>query len=382
MTISLNDFHAKRGVITIPRQGAMYATLLLDNPDNPRSPQFAAGQTLLLKVDAIQYSVTVISASPASFGDTSYNVVGGKGHMFDDATPRNVVGSTRSVVIKTIMADAPAEVIGTSDLPFGQVKNWQTIQGASVGAQLQNFVAEFGAVWRTRRTGQIDVKLDTYAAATLPVQNQRVNADDHSVSYAVQLFDVVPEPGTTVDGIRVEEVEIEFNDLSSQLTLRSATLASALATALGGSLARTMFSQTWPATITRQTGQKVAIKPDDARIKGKGLDNVPFNYGLPLITATNCEGCRVRFGYDAGNPGRPRIVAFEASTGSGTCLITIGDVGNAQYVALSNIVNQNFEDLKTAYDAHFHPTPNGPSSPPTQPAPTPADTACTRLKSE
>jgi hypothetical protein len=124
------------------------------------------------------------------------------------------------------------------------------------------------------------------------------------------------------------------------------------------------------------------INPDDADLKGAGLGAVQMTFGIPGCTVQVAAGTRVRFCYDAADPGRPRVCAFEEGAGGSTLLVTIGDPAAAHFAALSNVVNTNFNDLKTYLTSHTHPTGVGPSGPPIQPVPTPADVACTRLKVE
>jgi hypothetical protein len=60
----------------------------------------------------------------------------------------------------------------------------------------------------------------------------------------------------------------------------------------------------------------------------------------------------------------------------------VGDLAAAKLLAVAEKVDQNLNSLKTWLDAHTHPAPGGATSPPAAPSPSPAATACAKLKSE
>lgn len=62
--------------------------------------------------------------------------------------------------------------------------------------------------------------------------------------------------------------------------------------------------------------------------------------------------------------------------------IRLGSSAAADFVALASKVLTELQTIKTAYDLHVHPTPAGPSSPPTVPMTAPTSPAATKVKGE
>ncbi len=246
--------------------------------------------------------------------------------MSNPSTARNqALGPSSTLVIREIMKDASRDVVGSNTVS-AFVKTWQEIKGISVGKQLSRFLVQFGAVWRVAANGTLIIKADTYQAITLPTNAQLSTSEPSGARvYAVQDVDKVPEPGTTLDDIRIEEVEFEFDGTATTMTLRPVSLDSALARALQGTTRSLKFSQSWPGQVTAQSGQTLDINPDDPELKGTGLGAVQMTFGLPGINVQVSAGTRVRFCYDSDDPGRPRVCAFEAGAGGADLLVTVGD---------------------------------------------------------
>lgn len=354
-----------------PRQGAWYASLDVAG-DEAQNVKLSALTTL--KIDGLSYSCTPVVNAASGFGRRRINVVGGGGTMSNPSTARNVAnGPSSTSVIGTILKDAPRDSVGTNSVS-AFVKTFQTVKGLSVGKQLSRFLLQFGAVWRVQSDGKLLIKSDTYPAASLPKDSQLSGVDEaRTRTYSVQEFDTVPSPGTTLDGERIEEVEIEFDGTSSTLHMRPVGLDSALSEALTGTRRSLAFSQSWPGTVTSQSGQTLDINPDDPDFKGSGLGKVQMTFGLPGINVQVSPGTRVRFCYDGSDPGRPRVCAFEEGSGGAALLVTVGDTASAQFMLL-------YDSFKTFFDAHTHPTGTGPSGPPV--VPMDPSLATTKLKSE
>lgn len=380
---TLNQLSLKSGRISIPRQGTFYSEMTLVSE---AAPDLAIGKQATVGIDTdvtgVSYVGTITTIAPSSFGTWVVTVIGGAGQAYAPVKALNLNKTTRNVVIQRIMGLAPAEQLAPFTITNASVKSWECASGIGFGVTLQNFLSTFGAVWRTNRAGLIEIIIDTFAASTLPKLSQRTGAAGTlGVSYAVQGWDNtgVPQPGTTIDGTRIEEVAISFDATSTQLTLRNRTLSQALASANASLTNAALFAASWPATVTKQDGNTVSVTPDDDRIKGTGLDGVRLSYGTPLTTTTGLVGSKVYVSYGAADPTRPFVVAYDAATDNDSIVI-IGDSSQAQFVALSNIVNDNFSALRSYLTNHNHGTGVGPSGPPLQPPPTPDDVAATKLK--
>jgi len=82
--------------------------------------------------------------------------------------------------------------------------------------------------------------------------------------------------------------------------------SSALNRALRGLRQKIDYSRLYPCKVAAQNGDgTLSLVPDDARMKGHGLERVKIRYGLPGFKANVRGGARVRLGFDAGDPSRP-----------------------------------------------------------------------------
>lgn len=66
------------------------------------------------------------------------------------------------------------------------------------------------------------------------------------------------------------------------------------------------YHKHYSATVQGQTGDTVAILPDDEEMKANGLINVPIDQGLPGVKATVASGTPCTLYFENGDPQKPR----------------------------------------------------------------------------
>jgi hypothetical protein len=133
-------------------------------------------------------------------------------------------------------------------------------------------------------------------------------------------------------------------------------------------------------TIDLSAGDFVELVPSEVDVSAwsvrevKGEAPTQRTYDLADCVAIPGLGTLVsKLGSDAVASGA--IVIAGAS-------ILLGSSAASDFVALASKVLTELGNIKTAFDAHIHPTPAGPSSPPTIPMPAPGSVAATKVKGE
>ena len=133
------------------------------------------------------------------------------------------------------------------------------------------------------------------------------------------------------------------------------------------------------------------IFPDNQRIPK--FAGVPLRTAFPQCKVEVPKGTRVLLGFEEGDPSKPYASLWDSKAGSVT-LVTLGDDGAAQFVALANLVKNELEAIKSEFDSlatyvsgHAHPVVISPPS--SSPPPTPhtngysvGSVAASKLKTE
>lgn len=159
-----------------------------------------------------------------------------------------------------------------------------------------------------------------------------------------------------------------------------------------------VYQRLYPARVVGQApgGGRLDLLPDDERIRGVGTQGVPIRHGLPGVSVEVPVGARVMLGFEEGNPAKPYAALWEGVTPF--TLINVGDfhvetggtsrAGNgSQFVALANLVLNELNAIKTAYDTHVHtynpgPLAAAPTLPPVSPLPPPGSVESSNLKAD
>ncbi len=144
-------------------------------------------------------------------------------------------------------------------------------------------------------------------------------------------------------------------------------------------------------TITKAEAGKFSATPTSDRYPE--IAEAPI-YGAFAGNAASelVAGSTVLVIFPEGNPADPVLLAILdtpttlALESTDDTTLTVGGVfkvnGASDFVALAGLVATELEAIKTAYDAHVHPTGVGPSGPPAAPLTAPSSTACTKIKTD
>ena len=122
------------------------------------------------------------------------------------------------------------------------------------------------------------------------------------------------------------------------------------------------------------------VFPDYPRIPK--MAGVPLRTPFPQCQVTVAAGTRVLLGFEGGDPSKPYCSLWEGSTGEVT-LVVVGSSDDAQYVALSNLVDDHQTAVQQYLDTVTYPTAMGPTGTAIPgPSPVPPGVGCIKFKVE
>jgi hypothetical protein len=293
------------GELTLPRVGAWHLDMHAD-------AETMTG-TLKLSFEGVDMVGTVLR-SGVSGGRLGARIVGGKGGISKEIGVKNYAssaGTKISTVLADIMRETGETLSSTSDTAvLGRtLPKWERIAGPASHA-LVNVLETAGAVWRVLRDGTIWVGMPTYPEAT--VDHVLIDEDwvNGILTIAPEKADL--EPGVTFRGQKIDEVVHRLTPESLRTEAHLTSVSSSLNRFLAGVRRSIDYSRPYPGRVSKQNGDgTLQVVPDDERVKGAGLDRVPYYVGLPGSTVKVNPGQRVLLAFEAGDPKRPFIGGWQ-----------------------------------------------------------------------
>jgi len=103
----------------------------------------------------------------------------------------------------------------------------------------------------------------------------------------------------------------------------------------------TLYHAQFVATVQGQGDDyTLELLPDDERVRGTGLSNVPIRHGLPGVTVRVKTGARVLLGFEAGDPSKPFASLWEPGSleaiefdGGQSPIARVGDIATVFFPA-------------------------------------------------
>jgi hypothetical protein len=365
---TINSLPLLRCRLTLPRVGVWTGEATHDG-----TAQLSGRVTLVL--DGATF-VGAVSVSKVEAGKVITRFVGGAGGLSRELDARAYAGVKLRTALDDILRETGETLsasVAAADLAVS-VPTWQRVTGAA-GAGIKAIADKAGLTWRVLQDGHVWLGRDTYPDTTAKPVELDADWSDGSAEFA---DGIALLPGTTYAGNKLEQV-VHVYDGSKTRTEASTESPSGLLDRILDVVRREAdFAKAWRCVVLSQRGDgTLELLPDSPRIRGRGIDKVQIAPGLAGTKIAVPAGAACYIMFDGGDPSRPFVLGWESETGMS--LVTVGDTGSAQFVALANKVDTAFSQLKVYLDAHVHPTGVGPSGVPT-PYSAPATVACTKLK--
>jgi hypothetical protein len=290
--------------VTMPLVGAWHAEIEVDGTRALEGP-------VKLVVNGQEFLGATVRSAPFA-GRVRARVVGGGGGLSRDLEPRNyTAGPTVRAILEDILGDSdrlsPQSDPGAlaTTLP-----RWHRLAGVASHA-IVALLEEVNATWRVLADGTVWVGQETWPE--ISPQHDLIDEDWHAGIITIAPRAPSLRPGVTFRGHRIEQVVHVFGQqLRTEAYLSSAQ--SALSRFLGPIKRAIDYSRKWPARVSGVNGDgTIQVVPDDARIRGAGLDRVAIRTGFPgRITPQN--GTRCLIGWEGGDPSRPYAEGWDTNS--------------------------------------------------------------------
>ncbi len=298
----------------MPRAGAWHAEI--ESSDDVGPPATAKGATIT--DDGVSFVGTVIPGRGGVIGGRwKGKIVGGAGGLtltLDAKNYSSSVGVKVSQVVADILREAGETLSTTADqgtLGTGLGQHWERVSGPASRA-LVAVLDAIGAGFRVLADGSVWVGPETYPTATI----DHVLLDEDWIAGVTDIAPTRPDltPGVTFLGHRISYVvhKIEPDALRTEAYVNSP--GNVLERIFGNLRTAIDYSRPYPCAVVSQNGDgTLQLDPDDKKLKGTGLDNVPIRCGIPAKVEVS-GGARCVLEFDAGDPKRPFVSAWETSS--------------------------------------------------------------------
>jgi hypothetical protein len=306
MTSTANGKTILGADLTAPRVGVWHCDAHVD-------AEAMTGPVALL-FEGVTYNGTVIR-SGLSGGRLGVRIAGGAGGISRDIGAKNYAGSAGTkiaAIVADILREAAEKLSPTSDQTvLGRtLPKWERIAGPASHA-LVDVLDTAGAVWRVLPDGTIWIGMPTYPEAT--VDHVLIDED-----WVYGILTIAPEkadlePGVTFRGQKIEEVTHRLSPEALRTEAHLSSVSSSLNRFLKGIRRQVDYSRDYPGRVSKQNADgTLQIVPDDAKVKGSGLDNVPYYVGIPGAKVKVNAGQRVLLAFEAGDPSRPYVAGWQS----------------------------------------------------------------------
>lgn len=264
----------------------------------------------VLEDHGVTFSGTILRATVIG-GRLKFRMVGGKGKLSQDVPAAHWNRPTLGTIIRDTLA-ACGEILSStvsSAVLTARVDQWKRNEGPASRA-LQAICDHEGLIWRVLRDGTVWVGPEEYPTAK--VKHVLIDED-----WSAGVIDIAPEapdllPGVTFRDQRIRYVKhsIRQNSLRSEACLE--TPSGLLDRFLAGIRQEVYYSRSYPARVIAQNANgTLQLEPDDPKIRGKGLNNVPIRIGIPGFVARVSSGARVGIEFENGDPSKPKATDWD-----------------------------------------------------------------------
>lgn len=351
--VNINDVAVLSGSISMPLIGMFTADLVIDQPDGEG---FDAGTSVSIEAaDGVTLSGTVVPDRTGDYLDAVHvRVIGGKGGMATEATPRafaqpsafvrDIVNALLGDAGETISSTADAALLGTNLVAWAIFK--APVSQALVA--LLDIVAPTHH-WRMLSDGTLWIGQESWPTEEVTYEIINHNPSDGTLDLGVDSPAITP--GITVDGVgKINRVEhqISAEKIRSHVWLNiddeERGLKAAVTSITRQATSRIDYFGLYDARLVSQSADlsTVDVTPADPRLGG--MSRVPLRLGLPGIKAQVSPGATLRIGWDRGNPQYPfaslwnggeTVVSLQVDA----TLINLGGLGGEELVKKAEFNN-------------------------------------------
>ena len=347
--------------VYMPRLGAWVGEFYLDARDAVEGVvDVVLGDTLTLRGYARP------ARSSVHLDAVFCRVVGGAGGLRNLAAPRDYKDVPLRLPLVDLLVGAGEALAATStaSLLARRLAHW-AVAGQEVSTAIAALLTgQADAAWRVLPSGEVWAGIETWPASDAEL----VLLDDQPID-ASALFGVdEPQllPGTTIapEGTARQVGDVEHTIVNDTLRTRAWFVDAQRPRSHGGvfaalaraALPRAIYLGLYPGRVEAQPDERtVDVRLDNGDLFGPGVSGASLRLGLPGASCTIAAGASVLVGWEEGDPSRPYAAQWPgdetvSALNLFASLVTLGGSSGAEFVALSNLVANNLNALKTALD--------------------------------
>lgn len=328
MTIKLNGIPTESGRLVEPRVGPWWIETTIFEKDAEAAPPNGAA---IVDFDGDLDCVGTISGPRTvnDNGSVSVRIEGGSGKLDQPLGVEHFYRTTLRRLV-TALTNKTGDIIDTtadSTLLNRRVEHWSRPETLAF-RYLSDIAEKGGGVWRVLRNGNLWFGAETWPILEFPHTEETKMGSGNGMRIAPGKPGTkdtpLVRPGVTFKGKKVAEVITTWGSagISQNIAFEDSDTPGYHSRSIQVEHVdwntRTFGTQLdlsamYPCKVTRQTGDlsKVDLLPDDLKIKGKGLQQIPIRYGMPGVKGKLKSGARVLLGWESADPSRPFCSIWE-----------------------------------------------------------------------
>lgn len=317
MAATLGSARIILATVSMPRVGVWHADLEL-------ASETAISGRVTFTIEGVAFTGTVLRGG-LDGGRVKAKIVGGAGMLSKELAAKFYVAPNVRQVLQDILNETGEALSSTADAAIlnASLPKWERTKGPASRALVALLDAS-GATWRILRDGTLWIGKDTFPEANV----EHNLLDEDWINGVTDIAPTAPDllPGVTFRDRQISYVihRLESSKLRTEAYVKQP--GNVLEQFLGEVLKKIDYSRLYPAKVAKQNvdDRTLQLVPDDAKVKGAGLDRVPIRHGYPGADIEIEPGARVRLGFENGDPAKPYAIGWEPGAAGlrfGTLLI-------------------------------------------------------------
>lgn len=321
MQVTVNDQICLAGEIFEQPVGSWRARIEVDSEANKLK------RAVTIKVGEASFVATVVRGDvPEGKGRWVGQLVGGAGGLDRIVDAKYYRQSALRSVVQDVLA-AGGETLDTAGSDPSALSlfltRWSRTKG-TVRQALTAIAKKAGAFWRMTRAGKVVLlKADTWREVKFAYDY--IDADPTDGKIEIAPGDAPQaRPGISVGEHKAASVTTSWDGGGVRQIISLArddgtpsgdgpALVAAIKSLTDSAI---NYSQWYPSkVIVQQSDGSLDLLPDDPRVRGQGLTNVPLKTGIPGLSVKVLPGTYVRLFFENGSPSEPAAALADHASG-------------------------------------------------------------------
>lgn len=313
---TLNGHTATHVLATIPAWGCWYADVSIS------TAQTLTGVVSLKLADLTLSGAVLSGGADDGTARSHFRIVAGKGGWGREIKA-NDEANDAGVKTSTMLSDAArlaGETIDVSNVPSSDRTGPHFVRPKGSASRVLSVLKPQG--WYVGEDGVTRIGARTANTPIAKTTNTKIDKARGIVTLAREtIADILP--GTSVAGVTAVDVQHELGPKGLRTTVwgnlggASSRRLEAMRLLMLQMFPRLPFYGTWEYRVVLLSGTRLDLQPVRVSTGMPELSRVPMRPGIAGAKSTLIPGTRVLVTFIDADPGRPEVIAFEDSDGSG-----------------------------------------------------------------